>query len=153
MGTEKSIQSTMNDQNITHHCDYCETTELVYEMEEMTRGTVYRCLECLAIEQIQQQFSMPFERWLDRDNIKAPDGEDAPDFEAFDPREHNYYTARAWATVLARLKDDDPIVKRDPDAIGTIFADTRESLTNIMGSDAHKRPSELQSGNSQKSEQ
>lgn len=124
-------------------CDYCDSPELAYEMEEMTRGKVCRCIECLAIEQIQQQFTLPFDTWLDRDDIEPPDHPDAPDFEPFDPREHDYYTARAWATVLARLKDDDPIVKRDPEAIGTIFEDTRESLINIMGSDAHKRPSEL----------
>jgi len=126
-------------------CGYCETDELVYEMEEMTRGTVNRCVECLAIEQLQQQFNMPFDRWIDRDDIHPPDGEDTPDFDPFDPTEHDYYTARSWATVLARLKDDDPVVKRDPDAIGTIFEDTRKSLINMMGSDAHRRPSELRS--------
>jgi len=88
---------------------------------------------------------MPFDRWADRNDIHPPNGDDTPDFEPFDPTEHDYYTARAWATVLARLKADDPIVKRDPDAIGTLFEDVRESLINLMGSDAHQRPSELQS--------
>jgi hypothetical protein len=118
---------------------------MVYEMEEMTRGTVYRCIQCLAIEQIQQKFTQSFDRWVDRDNVEPPEGPDTPDFEPFDPREHDYYTSRAWATVLARLKDDDPIVKRDPDTIGTIFEDTREMLIKTMGSDAHKSPSELRS--------
>jgi len=126
-------------------CGYCGSSELVYEMEEMTRGRVYRCVECLAIEQLQQRFTLPFDRWVDRDDIHPPDGDDTPDFESFDPAEHDYHIARAWATVLARLKDDDPIVERDPDAIGTIYEDVRESLINLMGADAHKRPSELRS--------
>lgn len=127
-------------------CDYCETDELVYELHPGRGGTVYRCIQCLAIEQGQQQFKLPFEVWLDRDDIEPPDQDefpDAPDFEPFDPREHSYMTARAWFTVLARLSEDDPIIKRDPDAIGTIHEDTREFLVNVMGSDAHKRPSEL----------
>src|SRR5699024_3517939 len=97
----------------------------------------------LAIEQGQQQFDLPFRMWIDRDEIEAPEHPDAPDVEAFDPRKHDYQTARAWFRVLARLTNDDPILKRDPDASGTIFEDTREFLTNVMGSDAHKRPSEL----------
>lgn len=105
-----------------------------------------RCIECLAIEQIQQQLSMPFDVWIDRDEVEPPEHPDAPDFEPFDPTEHDYKTARAWATILARLKDDDPILKRDPETHGTVFEDTREFVTNIMGSDAHKRPSELRGG-------
>lgn len=126
-------------------CDYCDTTDLVYRLES-DRGTLNRCIECLAIEQGQRQFDLPFERWLDRDDVEPPDQEtfpDAPDFEPFDPREHDYKTARAWFTVLARLKDDDPILERDPHAAGTIFEDTREFLRNVMGADAHKPPSEL----------
>lgn len=123
-------------------CDYCGTDELAYALES-DRGTLNRCIECLAIEQIQRQFSLPFDAWLDRDEIEPMDHPDAPDFETFDPREHDYMTARAWATILARLKDDEPIVKRDPDAIGTIFEDTREFVTNIMGSAAHFPPSEI----------
>jgi len=126
-------------------CGYCDGTELVYELEPMRGGVVYRCIECLAIEQGQQQLQQPFEVWIDRDDIEPPEAEDAPDFEPFDPTESDYYTARAWFAVLARLKDDDPIVKRDPDAIGTIYEDTREFMTNLMGEDAHKRPSELRS--------
>jgi len=128
----------------TEQCGYCDTDELVYRLES-DRGTVYRCIECLAIEQIQQQFSLPFDVWLDRDDIEPMGVEGEPDFEPFDPRKHDYNTAKAWSRVLARLKDDDPIVKRDPSAIGTIFEDTREFLTKIMGDDAHKRPSELRS--------
>ena len=128
-------------------CDYCDGTELVYRLNS-DRGPVNRCIECLAIEQGQQQFTLPFDVWLDRDDIDPPDQEkfpDAPGFDPFDPREHDYHTARAWFIILARLKDDEPILKRDPDAIGTVFEDTREFLINIMGSDAHKRPSELRS--------
>ena len=128
----------------TYRCDYCDGTELVYELES-DRGPVRRCIECLAIEQGQQQFSLPFDVWLDRDEIEPPDHPDAPDFDPFDPREHSYKTARAWFTILARLKDDEPIIKRDPEAIGTVFEDTREFLINVMGKDAHKRPSELSS--------
>lgn len=126
-------------------CGYCGTDELTYELDS-DRDTVVRCLECLAIEQIQQQVSLPFDVWMDRDDIEPPNQEefpDAPDFDPFDPREHDYKTIGAWATVLARIKDDDPIVKRDPEAIGAIFEDTRTFLTNFMGEEAHKRPSEL----------
>lgn len=129
---------------MTDTCGYCDGDELVYELKLGRGGVVYRCIECLAIEQAQQKLNMPFEVWLDRDDIEPPDADDAPDFDPFDPREHDYKAARAWLRVLARLKDDDPIVKRDPDAIGTvIFEDTREFLINAMGADAHKRPSEL----------
>ena len=124
-------------------CGYCDGTKLVYEFNPGRGGTVYRCIECLAIEQGQQQLDMPFEAFLDRDMIEPMDHPDAPDFEPYDPREMSYNVARAWFTVLARLKDDDPIVKRDPDAIGTIADETREFLTNVMGADAHKSPSEL----------
>ena len=126
-----------------NNCGYCGTDELVYELHPGRGGAAYRCIECLAIEQIQQQLDLPFERWLDRDDIEPSGHPNEPEFEAFDPRKHDYNTARAWAKVLARLKDDSPILKRDPDAIGTVFEDTREFLTNVMGSDAHKPPSEL----------
>jgi len=124
-------------------CGYCDTDELVYELEPSRGGTVNRCLVCLAIEQGQQQLDLPFDRWKDRDMIEPPEGEDTPDFEAFDPTRHDYLTARAWFKVLARIQDDDPILKSDPDAIGTIFNSTREFLSNVMGEDAHKRPSEF----------
>ncbi|WP_435065926.1 hypothetical protein [Halobaculum sp. EA56] len=123
-------------------CGYCDTDELVYELES-DRGPVRRCIECLAIEQGQQQLSLPFDVWIDRDDIEPPEADDAPDFEPFDPVRSDYETARAWFSVLARLKDDDPIVKRDPDTHGTIAESTREFLANVMGEDAHKRPSEL----------
>lgn len=123
-------------------CGYCGTADLAYELES-DRGPLRRCIECLAIEQGQQQLNLPFEVWLDRDEIEPPDHPDAPDIDPFDPRELDYKSAKAWFRVLARLKDDDPIVKRDPDAHGTIFEDTREFLVNVMGEDAHKRPSEL----------
>jgi len=128
-------------------CDYCSTNELVYELEPARGGTVARCLECLAIEQGQQQFSLPFEAWLDRDDVEPVDHEDAPDFEPFDPTEHDYYRARAWFTVLARIKEDKPVLKRDADAIGTVFEGTRTFLTNLMGKDAYKHPSELRGKN------
>jgi hypothetical protein len=124
-------------------CDYCDGEELVYELRPGRGGTVNRCLECLAIEQGQQKLSSPFEVFIERDMIEPTDHADDPIEEPYDPRKLSYNVARAWFTVLARIKDDDPIVKRDPDAIGTIAEETREFLTNLMGSDAHKRPSEL----------
>lgn len=126
----------------SEQCGYCDGTELVYEFHPGRGGTVHRCIECLAIEQGQQQFSLPFETWLDQDVIET-EHPAAPDIDPFDPREHDYHTARAWFTILARIKDDEPVLKRDPDAAGAIFEDTRELLTNAMGADAHKRPSEL----------
>jgi len=124
-------------------CDYCDGEELVYELHPGRGGVAHRCIECLAIEQIQQQLSLPFDAWVGRDDIEPTGHEDEPDFEPFDPTEHDYKTARAWSQVLARIKDDSAIVKRDPGGFGTIFEDTREFLTNVMGSDAHKSPSEL----------
>jgi len=124
-------------------CDYCDGDELVYELEPARGGTVNRCLECLAIEQGQQKFSLPFERWIDQEMTEPPEHPDAPDFEPYDPREMDYRVARAWFRVLARIKDNKPILKREEDAIGSIADETRTFLTNLMGNDAYKRPSEL----------
>lgn len=123
-------------------CGYCGTDELTYELSS-DKGPVVRCIECLAIEQVQQQFSLPFDVWIDQDNIEPTDHEDDPLEESFDPRWHDYKTAQAWSKILARLKDDSPIIKEDPDTYGTVFEDTREFVTNVMGADAHKKPSEL----------
>lgn len=123
-------------------CGYCGSSELAYELES-DRGVMNRCIRCLAIEQGQQKLSLPFDVWVDRDDIEPPEGDDTPDFEAFDPTRSDYETARAWFKILARIVQDDPIIKRDPDDIGTVCDDTREFVTNIMGADAHKRPSEL----------
>ena len=123
-------------------CDYCGTEDLAYTLES-DRGTVVRCIPCLAIEQGQQQFQMPFDVWLDRDDIEPVDHPDAPDFDPFYPREHSYEMARGWFRVLARWRSDEPLIKRDPDAIGTVCDDLREFLTNIMGSAAHYPPSEI----------
>lgn len=138
-------QATSQETSGAESCDYCGTDGIVYELRPSRGGTVNRCIECLAVEQGQQKFGLPFDAWMDRDDVEPPEADDAPDFEPFDPREHDYLAARAWFQVLARIKDDEPIVKRDPDAIGTIFEDTREFLINVMGSDAHKRPSDLRS--------
>lgn len=126
----------------TLRCGYCDSPDLAYELES-GKGPVVRCIPCLAIEQGQQSFSLPFEAWLDRDMTEPPEGDDAPDFDAFDPREMDYNSARAWFQVLARVQQDDPILKRDPDDFGTIREETREFLINFMGADAHKSPSEL----------
>jgi len=133
---------------MTATCDYCDTDELVYEFHPGRGGTVYRCIECIAVERGQSELQMPFGRWLERDEIEPMHEDD--DFEAFDPREDNYLSARAWFTVLARLKDDEPIVKRDPEAIGMIHDGVRDFLINVMGKEAHKRPSELRSDGSAK---
>jgi hypothetical protein len=121
-------------------CDYCGRTGLTYELQS-DRGLKRRCIPCLAIEQGQRQFSLPFEAWLDREDVEPMGVEGEPDFEPFDPREHDYNTARAWFTVLARIVQDDPALKRDPDAIGAIFEDTREFLENTMGKEAYQKPS------------
>jgi len=126
----------------TLRCGYCDSPDLAYELDS-DKGPVVRCIPCLAIEQGQQGFSLPFEAWLDRDMIEPPEAEDAPDFEPFDPREANYESARSWFQILARIQQDDPLVKRDPDDFGTIREETREFLVNFMGADAHKPPSEL----------
>jgi len=123
-------------------CSYCGTTDLVYELHP-NGGTAYRCIECLAIERGQDKVRMPFEVWLERDDIEPPAGEDTPDFEPFDPRKDDYECVRAWFRILGRLKEDKPIIQRDPDAIGAVCETVREFLTNVMGADAHKRPSEL----------
>lgn len=106
-------------------CDYCGTSELAYELRS-DRGPVVRCLQCLAIERGQSGLQMPFEAFVD-----------------FEYAESSYESTRDWFRILARIRQDDPILKRDPDAIGTVGESTREFLTNVMGSDAHKKPSAL----------
>jgi len=106
-------------------CDYCDTTDLVYELRS-GKGPVNRCIPCLAIEQGQQQLDLPYEI-----------------FEDADYAEDSYETAAAWFRILARWRSDDPILKRDPNALGTVHEDTRAFLQNFMGADAHKPPSEL----------
>ncbi|MFC6720948.1 hypothetical protein ACFQGT_00170 [Natrialbaceae archaeon GCM10025810] len=118
-------------------CDYCDTEELAYDLES-DRGTVTRCIPCLAIEQAQQQLSLPFEAFIDFDSVVY----DSPE-EAKDARRRSYDTARDWMRILARIRTDEPILERDPDAMGTVNDGTRTFLTNIMGSAAHYRPSEI----------
>lgn len=129
----------MNSERATQRCGYCDTTDLVYELNEMHRGAVHRCLECLAIEQGQQQLRMPFSKFMDFDPGVVYDSKQ----DVLNARKHSYVTARAWFQILARIKDDEPPIKRDPDAIGTVSSDVWEFLTNLMGEDAHKQPSEL----------
>jgi len=122
-------------------CDYCGSTDLAYELES-DRGMVARCIPCLAIEQGQQKINMPFDRFTDFDPGVVYDSKE----EVREARKDSYEVCRSWWRVLARIRQDDPILKRDPDAIGTIHEHTREFLTNIMGSDAHKPPSEITGG-------
>ena len=114
-----------NSKDGSKQCDYCDTINLVYELE-WGKGPVNRCIPCLAIEQGQQQLDLPYEI-----------------FEDADYAEHSYETAAAWFRILARWRSDDPILKRDPDALGTVHEDTRTFLQNFMGADPHKSPSEL----------
>jgi len=111
----------------TERCDYCDGTELVYEFEEATRGRCYRCIRCLALEQAQNQ-QRPLESYGGLDDELL---------------QHAWQQTRDWLTILCRLVDDDPIIKRDPDTISTVEESTRTFLTNVMGADAHRRPSEL----------
>ena len=127
-------------------CDYCDGEELVYEIGT-GRGSVRRCIECLAIEQGRNKFRPPFDRWIAKDEIEPSEHPDDPLEESFDPRAMDYRVARSWFTVLGRIQNDNPIVKDDPEAPGgNICEETREFLTNVMGEDAHKRPSELRGG-------
>lgn len=124
-------------------CDYCNRTKLVYEMKS-DKGIVNRCIPCLAIEQGQQQLNTPFSEFID--NTKHEDSPVFDDAEHWrDHRKLSYESARDWWTILARIQDDDPLVKRDPDAIGTLHESTRTFLTNIMGEEAHYPPSEVAS--------
>lgn len=128
--------------NSGQHCDYCDTDELVYEMSPMRGGTVYRCLECLAIEQGQQKLDTPFEKFIDNENHEEnPIFEDAEHWN--EHRRRSYEGARSWFKVLARIKNDDPLVKRDEDAIGTLPEERREMLIHLMGSAAYYSPSEI----------
>jgi len=118
-------QNDRQETDIEKSCDYCDTTALVYELRS-DKGVVNRCLPCLAIEQGQQGFQMPFEAFVD-----------------FEYAESSYESTRDWFRILARIRKDDPILKRDPDDYGTVGESTRTFLTNFMGADAHKKPSEL----------
>lgn len=123
-------------------CEYCGGEELVYELTSK-RQRKHRCIRCLAVEQLQQQFTLPFDVWIEKDEISEPDGPNAPDIPAFDPREHDYNTVKAWSRVLARYVEDEPLLKRDDTHPNAVFTDTREFIENVMGSDAYKSPSEI----------
>ena len=128
-------------ENEDPQCGYCGRSELAYELES-DRGVVERCIPCLAVEQGQQQFETPFEEFIDNSKHEtSPVFDDAEHWR--DHRRLSYESAKDWWTVLARIQDDDPLVKRDEDAIGTLNNHTREFLTNIMGSEAYHPPSEV----------
>ena len=122
-------------------CNYCDRSELAYEMKS-GKGMVTRCIPCLALEQAQQQLTSPFEEFID--NTKHEDSavwDDADHWK--EHRRLSYESVQDWLSVMARIKDDEPLVKRDPDKIGTLNEHTREFLLNIMGADAHHPPSEV----------
>lgn len=120
-------------------CGYCDDTEMVYELRS-DKGPVKRCIPCLAIEQGQQAFSLPFESYFETGDSIVFDSEE----EELEHKKRQYEDARDWYRVLARVRMDDPLIKRDPDDFGTVNDSIRSFLTNIMGADAHKSPSELQ---------
>lgn len=111
-------------------CDYCDSSTLVYELKS-DRGLVERCIPCLAIEQGQQAMQIPI------------DDAEASDIFDNDSICRRYTRGRDWFTVLARLSDDKPLVKRDDDELETLDESTRNFLTNIMGGDAYHPPSEV----------
>ncbi|ELZ96628.1 hypothetical protein [Haloferax sulfurifontis] len=119
-------------------CDYCGSSDLAYTLDS-DRGPLTRCIPCLAIEQGQQALDKPFDAFVDLSPGIFHDSEE----EVRESRAADYNRARGWFTVLARIQQDEPLLKRDPDAIGTVDDSIRTFLTNIMGSDAHYRPSEV----------
>jgi hypothetical protein len=120
------------------NCDYCGGGELVYEFHP-DGGVGYRCIRCIAIEQGQDALRRPFDSFVDFEPGVIFDTEE----EAREHAESMYNDARDWYRILARLVDNDPIIKRDPDAIGTVNEGIRTFLTNVMGEEAHMRPSEI----------
>lgn len=124
---------------MTAECDYCGSDELAYELKS-DRGQVSRCIPCLAIEQGQQQLQMPFEKFVDFDPGIVYDSEE----EVRESRRNSYEVCRSWWRVLARWRQDNPLVKRDPSEYEpTLHEWTREFLVNIMGSAAYYSPSEI----------
>ncbi|WP_254810694.1 hypothetical protein [Natronosalvus amylolyticus] len=125
-------------------CDYCGTTDLAYELES-GRGTVTRCIPCLAIEQGSQQLVKPFEKFVDNDAHEgSPVFDDADHW--FEHRKIAYTAARDWYAILGRIRQDKPILKRNPD-LATVHEHRRTFLTNIMGSAAFYAPSEILEAN------
>lgn len=113
----------------------------MYEFQ-LRGGPVYRCIWCIAVERGQDQLRKPFDVFVDFGPGVVVETEE----EAREMAKSSYNDARGWFQILSRLVDDDPIIKPDPEAIGTVPENIRTFLTNVMGSDAHKRPSELLSG-------
>jgi hypothetical protein len=108
-------------------CGYCDSEHLAYELGS-DRGRVVRCIPCLAIEQGQQKLRLPLDSYdaLDDDLLVS-----------------GYESARDWYRILARIQQDEPILKRDSEDFGTVNENLRTFLTNIMGQDAHYPPSEV----------
>jgi len=141
MTTEDSTAGFGETDEPVVQCDYCGTEDLAYELPS-GKGPVSRCIPCLAIEQGSEQFSKPFEKFID--NTKHEDSV------VFDDREHwddhrrlQYEAAREWYVVLGRIRQDKPILKRDDEAFGVLSEARREFLTNIMGAAAFYSPSEI----------
>lgn len=117
-------------------CGYCGSTALAYELDS-DKGPLKRCIPCLAIEQGSQKLTAPFDRFVDFTPGHVYDTED----EKREAQKNQYESARSWFTILSRIQQDKPILKRDPEDFGTVHEWTRTFLTNIMGADAHKKPS------------
>lgn len=106
-------------------CDYCDSPDLTYELGT-DRGPVKRCIPCLCVERAQ-----PGVHW-----------------ELFDEysdelQQSTLRNANDYLRVLARYRQDEPLVKRDSSEVMTVSDEARTFLTNVMGADAHKSPSEL----------
>lgn len=144
--TDSGVKSTNERSRIVTdgggvQCDYCDRSALAYKLQS-NRGEVEKCIPCLAIEQGQQQLDTPFSEFIDNEKHEtSPVFDDEEHWR--EHRELAYQSARDWWTVLARIQDDEVLVKRDPEAIGALNEHTRTFLINIMGDEAHHPPSEV----------
>ncbi|MWG36204.1 hypothetical protein [Halomarina oriensis] len=119
-------------------CSYCDSTALAYELNS-DRGPVGRCIPCLAIERGQSGLRQPAESFLDPEPSVVYDTQEKWD----EHREQTYTRTRDWYRILARIQQDDPLLKRNPEDIGTVHDSIRTFLTNIMGEEAHYPPSDV----------
>lgn len=122
-------------------CAACGSEDLAYELGT-DRGRVRRCLLCLAIERGGAALTQPFEVFVDNDGWRESSIWDTQE-DYDDHRRHFYEQSRDWYRIAARIQQDDPVLKRDPEAIGTVQDAIRTFLTNVMGSAAHYPPSEI----------
>jgi len=103
-------------------CKICGRSELVYTVDRQ-RGPIDICIPCLAVRRGQ-------ERSTGDASIHSD--------EMIESMVESTYS---WFSVLARIHDDSPILKREREY--SVDDSTAEFLTNIMGSDAYAKPSEI----------